>query len=231
MLLGQRHPVVEALQVVGHAPTHRVGADPVLRGVVRHEQRRGAIVERSEVQLSSAPAVHLPGEHVTLEEGHLAAGEDEHQAKSPGGLPPPPVQEAAELAILRREVLELIEDHDRAPGRGVLLDRRERGLPARERLSGEQLVAPHARQLAREIAQLVLPGRVGRLEVERTLALDEMVEQLRLANAPPAPQHEEAGIVRRPALLERGELIHPVQKLHSDDLSAGYLIPHYVLLQ
>ena len=93
-VLAQPHPVLETLQVIGHAPAHGVRADLVLRGVVRHEQRRAAVIERGQVQLSGATAVHLPGEHVALEERHLAAGEDQHHLEAAGNSSPPPVQEA-----------------------------------------------------------------------------------------------------------------------------------------
>ncbi|MGH8909598.1 MAG: hypothetical protein ACRD0K_24690 [Egibacteraceae bacterium] len=67
---------------------------------------------------------------------------------------------------MRGQQLELVEHDESALLAGELADGGERRLPAGQWLRGEQLVAPDARELAAEVAQLVERDRRGGLEVQ-----------------------------------------------------------------
>jgi hypothetical protein len=176
--------------------------------------------QTTRLELAVAPPVHRAGKHVVAEERDLAAGDHEHEREPAPGSAPPRVEQRRQLGLPCGEELKLVE-HDNRPlaRRGEARDRRQRGRPAGERLLRKQLVPADERQLLREVAQLHRLRRVRRLEVERAPSLREARQQLGLADAAAAPQHEEASLAGAPEVVEGSQLVGSVEELHHCDSS------------
>ena len=124
--------------------------------VPRRDTRTAAVAAALYAGRTSAPASTSRSKNPTS----LPAS-TKHDREVAAGGPPPAVDRRTQPVVLRRQVLELIEDHDRALRADELLDGHEGRIPGGDRLRAQQLVARDPGQLGAEIAELIGQHALG----------------------------------------------------------------------
>ncbi len=158
-------------------------------------------------------------EHL-LHHRHRGAGEDDHQPLVPNPVLPDGRHDVGEVRPRRAQPRCLVDDQQQRRGLGQPDGQPQRALPVTEHLRNEvtHLLLELLPQPLGESAKLpflaVLPGGG---EIDRPLALREVSQQIRLADAAPPPHHDELRLPRRcpgPRLLELAQLPLPPDDPH-----------------
>ena len=223
--------IVKGRQVVGHPAQHRPDLELLHRRVAREEKGRSGQRQGRQQGAAGASAVERRAiaQHLALHHADIRAAQDQQHLGVAQRLVPHLLQDRGHRLVAAHEIGELIQRHHGAPrqiGQGA-----QGGLPRGESEPLRGLVVGVAPDRLRESSQLIGVGAERGHEKEVRLVAAKGLQELGLAHAPAAIQHEQLGAAGAIQVLELAQFSlaideHRTPPLHEINNNHDYYNRH-----